>query len=127
MGEKKDIEEFQARFLMIINSLAYLGENIENWRQVNKVLQSLNSSWDPIVIHFQAIFATKDLDIDTFFGKLSVFQGLQKRKVKPEVFNEKNLALKVEKALKKMGKDYDSDEDEGDKELALVTKNLKKF
>ena len=91
------------------------------------MLQCLNSSWDPIAIHFQAISDTKNLDIDTFFGKLSAFQGLQKRKVKPEVLNEKTLALKVEKALKKMDKDYDSNEDEGDKELALVTKTLKKF
>ena len=30
MGEKEDIEDFLARFLMIINSLAYLGEHVEN-------------------------------------------------------------------------------------------------
>ena len=30
MGEKKSIEEFQARFLTLINSLAHLGEKIEN-------------------------------------------------------------------------------------------------
>ena len=48
MGEKESIEEFQGRFLTLINSLSYLGEMIENWKQVTKVLQSMNSSWDPI-------------------------------------------------------------------------------
>ena len=32
MGEKETIEELQARFLTLINSLAYLGERIENWK-----------------------------------------------------------------------------------------------
>ena len=30
MGENESIEEFQARFLTLINSLSYLGETIEN-------------------------------------------------------------------------------------------------
>ena len=30
MGEKESIEEFQARFLTLINSLSHLGEKIEN-------------------------------------------------------------------------------------------------
>ena len=53
MGDGESIEEFQARFLTLINSLSYLGEKIENWKQVTKVLQSLNHSWDPVAINFQ--------------------------------------------------------------------------
>ena len=44
MGVKESIKEFKARFLTLINSLSYLGERVENWKQVTKVLQSLNSS-----------------------------------------------------------------------------------
>ena len=38
MGEKESIEDFQARFLTLINSLSYFGEQVANWKQVNKVL-----------------------------------------------------------------------------------------
>ena len=30
--EKEEIEEFQARFITLINSLAHLGEEIPNWK-----------------------------------------------------------------------------------------------
>ena len=76
IGEKESTEEFKARFLTLINSLSYLGEMIENWKQVTKVLQSLNCSWDPITINFQTQAHTKDLDIDEFFEKLCAFSGL---------------------------------------------------
>ena len=42
---------------------------------------------------------TKKFDIDEFFGKLSAFQGLQKRKNEPVEVKNKSLALKVERAL----------------------------
>ena len=32
MGEKESIEDFQARFLTLINSLSYLGEQVANWK-----------------------------------------------------------------------------------------------
>ena len=32
MGEKESIEEFQARFLTLINYLSHQGEKIENWK-----------------------------------------------------------------------------------------------
>ena len=41
---------------------------------------------------------------------------------------KKSLTLKVEKALKNMSEDFDSDDEEcDDKELSSVTKTLKKF
>ena len=105
MGDGESIEEFQARFLTLINSLSYLGEKIENWKQITKVLQSLNHSWDPVVINFQTQAHTKDLDIDEFFEKLSAFARLQKHKDAPKISkdaNDKSLSLKVEKALRLM-------------------------
>ena len=75
MKDKEEIEEFQARFLALINSLERLGEDIPNWKQVTKVLHCLNKTQDPIAIHFQTQPTTKDLDIDEFFGRLSVFSG----------------------------------------------------
>ena len=79
MGEKEEIEDFQARFRSLINSFAYLGEKIANWKQVIKVLQSLNHSCDPVAIHFQTQSQTKELDIDEFFEMVSVLSVLQKR------------------------------------------------
>ena len=131
MGDKEEIEDFQARFLTLINSLSYLGEQVTNWKQVNKVLQSLNSSWNPIAINFQTQPHTKDLDIDEFFEKLCAFNGLQKRKEAPKLAKEakdKNLTLKVEKALRLMHDEGGlSEEDSKDEDMALITKGIKRF
>ena len=95
------------------------------------MLQSLNSSWDPIAINFQTQPHTKDLDIDEFFGKLCAFSSLQKRREASKLTKEdkdKNLALKVEKALCLMhdegGLSY---EDSRDTDMALITKGIKRF
>ena len=92
--------------MSLVNSLTYLGEEIPSWKQVTRVLQCLNKSWEPIALHFQTQPYTKKFDIDEFFGKLSAFQGLQKRKEDSVDVREKNLALKVEKALKSIVKTF---------------------
>ena len=131
MHEKETIEEFQTRFMSLVNSLTYIGEDIPSWKQVNRVLQCLNKSWEPIALHFQTQPHMKKFDIDEFFGKLIAFQGLQKRKEESEdvKVKEKNLALKVERALKSMSRDFQGGDDEDceDPELALSTKVMKKF
>ena len=38
MHEKETIEEFQTRFMSLVNSLTYLGEDIPSWKQVTLVL-----------------------------------------------------------------------------------------
>ena len=38
MHEKKTIEEFHTRFMSLVNSLTYLGENNPSWKQVTRVL-----------------------------------------------------------------------------------------
>ena len=40
MRDGEEIEDFHTRFTTTINNLSFLGETIENWRQVTKVLQS---------------------------------------------------------------------------------------
>ena len=131
MGDGESVEEFQARFLTLINSLSYLGEKIENWKQVTKVLQSLNHSWDPIVINFQTQAHTKDLDIDEFFRKLSAFAGLQKRKDATKLSkdaNDKSSSLKVEKALRLIhNEESPFKEDSTNIQIALITKGIKRF
>ena len=125
MHEKETIEEFQTRFMSLVNSLTYLGEDIPSWKQVTRVLYCLNKLWQPIALHFQTQPHTKKFDIDEFFEKLSAFQGLQKRKKEPTNVKEKekNLALKVERALKSMSHDFQGrdDEDCEDPELSLIT------
>ena len=117
--------------MSLINSLTYLGEDIPSWKHVTRVLQCLNKSWEPIALHFQTQPHTKKFDIDEFFGKLSAFQGLQKRKEEPVDVKEKekNLTLKVERALMSMSHDFQGGDDEDceDPDLALITKVMKKF
>ena len=83
-----------------------------------------------MAIHFQTQYRTKDLDIDEFFGKLSAFLGLQKRKEQPDFEKKKSPALKVEKVMKQMNNpsaEESDDEDMDDKELTLITRTRKKF
>ena len=95
------------------------------------MLQSLNSSWDLIAINFQTQAHTKDLDIDEFLEKLCAFSRLQKRREAPKLAKEakdKNLALKVEKALHLMHDEGGlSVEDSRDADLAFITKGIKRF
>ena len=128
MGEKKDIEDFHSRFLILVNGLAFLGEILPPWRQVTKVLQCLNSTWDPIANTLQANGNTKELDVEDLFGKLSSYMDVQKRKTQPKATNYKSLALMVEKALEKLtlGTENSADEEESD-DFALITKTIKKF
>ena len=79
MGEKEDIEDFHSRFLILVNGLAFLGEILPPWRQVTKVLQCLNSTWDPIANALQANGNTKEMDVEVLFGKLSSYMDNQKR------------------------------------------------
>ena len=73
MHEKETIKEFQTRFMSLVNSLTYLGEEILSWKQIAQVFQCLNKSWEPIAFHFQTQLHTKKFDIDEFFGMLSAF------------------------------------------------------
>ena len=54
---------------------------------------------------------------------------MHKRRDQPNLQKEKSLALKVEKVMKRLNipEENDSEDDEGDKELALITKSIKKF
>ena len=61
MKDKEEIGDFQTQFLTLINFLVHLGEEIPNWKQVTKVLQCLNKTWDLVAIHFQTQPTTKDL------------------------------------------------------------------
>ena len=71
----------------------------------------------------------KNLDIDEFFGSLSAFSGMQKRRDQPDLQKEKSFALMVEKVMKRMNihEEDDSEDDECDRELALITESIKKF
>ena len=55
---------------------------------------------------------------------------MQKRRDEPDLKNEKSLALKVEKFLKKITNPSNDDsdhEDESDRELTIITRTVKKF
>ena len=53
MHEKETIGEFQTRFMSLVNSLTYVGEEIPCWKQVTRILQCLNKLGEPIALHFQ--------------------------------------------------------------------------
>ena len=128
IGEREDIEDFHSRFLILVNGLAFLGEKLPPWRQIIKVLQCLNSTWDPIANALQENGNTKEMDVEDLFGKLSSYMDNQKRKTQPKTTKDKNLALIVEKALEKLtlGTENSADEEESD-DFALITKTIKKF
>ena len=62
---------------------------------------------------------------------MCAFSGLQKRREAPKLAKEakdKNLAIKVEKALRLIHDEEGlSDEDFGDADMALITKGIKRF
>ena len=86
----------------------------------------LNSKWEVLAASFQTSAETKNMTVEDIFGKLTSCAGIRKRKAAIKPVKERNVALMVEKALKKMVDD-DDDEEEEDEDVALVTKTIRNF
>ena len=122
MTETESLTEFYERLSDIANEYFALGEKLENNVLVRKIVRVLP---DRFQTKLTAIEEAKDLDtmkVEELMGSLQTFELNQqiRQKEKPSAPKEKSVALKSSKIK-------DSEEDDGDDELALLTKNFQKY
>ena len=92
MQEKELVQHFLSRVSGIINHMKSYGENISNETVVCKVLRSLTSKFDHVIV---AIEESKDLTTDTFdelMGSLLAYEGrlnMSHEKVEEKAFQVK--------------------------------------
>ena len=116
MHDDESLSEFYTKFCDIANESFVLGEKILETTLFRKIMRSLPDRFSSKVI---AIEEAKDLDsmkVDDLMGFLHAFEMTLKQRKK-----EKSIALKIVHE-----EEHSIEEDDGD-ELALLTKNFKKF
>ncbi|XP_055961809.1 uncharacterized protein LOC130015514 [Mercurialis annua] len=120
MQPNESIQELSTRLSNIVNGMKSLGENIREEELVKKVLRSLTDKWDSKV---DAIFEArnlKDYSLDELMGSLFTHELIKKGK--ESVFDKKK---KTDLALNTVNQESDSDNSE--EEIALMTRKFQKM
>ena len=116
MHDDESFSNFYTKLCDLSNEYFALGEKILETTLVRKIMRSLPDRFSSKV---SAIEEAKDLDsmkVEDLMGSLHTFEiTLKQRK------REKSIALKT------VHEEEDSSEEDNDDELALLTKNFKKF
>ena len=116
MHDDESLSEFYTKLCDIANESFVLGEKIPETTLVRKIMRSLPDRFSSKVI---AIEQAKDLDsmkVEDLMGSLCAFEMTLKQRKK-----EKSIAFKI------VHQDEDSNDDDNEDELALLTKNFKKL
>ena len=118
MKDGESLNDMVSRFTTVVNELVSLGKTITTEEKLDKLLRTLPSSWDMKVT---AIRESKDLEqmtLDELVGNLKTFETKAEGRRKGESSKEKNIAFKATN---------DKYSDSEDEEVALLTRNFKKF
>ena len=116
MNDNESLSNFYTKLCDLANESFALDEKISETTLVRKIIRSLPDKFSSKVI---AIEEAKDLDsmkVEDLMGSLRAFEMTLKQRKK-----EKSITLKT------MHEEEHSSEEEDEDELALLTKNFKKF
>ena len=116
MHDDESLSDVYTKLCDIANELFALGEKIPKTTLVRKIMKSIPDRFSSKVI---VIEEAKDLDsmkVEDLMGSFHAFVMILKQRTR-----EKSIALKI------VHEEEDSSEEDNDDELALLTKNFKKF
>ena len=128
METGEEIEGMISRFTMIINQLSALGKSISVSDQVKKILRSLPKEYRICTSTIKESKDVNTLQLDDLVGKLLDFEMEIKKDLREEEENRKKKSLALKSIAKVDESESSSGEDEnGDEDIALLTRNFKKF
>ncbi|GAV72230.1 DUF4219 domain-containing protein/UBN2 domain-containing protein [Cephalotus follicularis] len=123
MNENEDIKSMFSTFINIINALQALDKTYSNSEMVRKILRCLPKSW---MLKVTAIEEAKNLNIlplEDLLGSLMTHElSMQKKDDDEEKEKKKKKIVALKSSLIE-----DSEYDDENEELALITRKIKKF
>ena len=116
MHDDESLSNFYTKLCYIANELFVLGEKIPETILVRTIMRSLPDRLSSKVIVIEEAKDLNSMKVKDLMGSFCAFQMTLKKRKK-----EKSIALKT------VHEEKDSSEEDSDNELALLTKNFKKF
>ncbi|GAV67288.1 UBN2 domain-containing protein, partial [Cephalotus follicularis] len=128
MNENEDIKSMFTRFTNIINTLQFLDKTYTNNEMVRKILRCLPRSWMPKVTAVEEAKNLNILPLEDLLGSLMTRElSMQKKDDDEEKEKKKKKVVALKSSIIEDSDDNDDDDDDDDDELALFTRNFKKF
>ncbi|RZB46593.1 Heparanase-like protein 2 [Glycine soja] len=98
MEESESISDYFSRVLAVVNQLKRNGEDVDEVKVMEKILRTLNPSFDFIVTNIEENKDLKTMTIKQLMGSLQAYEEKQKRKIKQKEATEQLLQLNIKEA-----------------------------
>jgi hypothetical protein len=98
MEESESIFDYFSRVLAVVNQLKRNGKDVDEVKVMEKILHTLNPSFDFIVTNIEENRDLKTMNIKQLMGSLQAYEEKQKRKIKQKEAMEQLLQLNIKEA-----------------------------
>ncbi|XP_050896451.1 uncharacterized protein LOC127103227 [Lathyrus oleraceus] len=98
MEESESIFDYFSRVLAVVNQLKRNGKDVDEVKVMEKILHTLNPSFDFIVTNIEENRDLKTMTIEQLMGSLQAYEEKQKRKIKQKEAMEQLLQLNIKEA-----------------------------
>ncbi|XP_058745954.1 uncharacterized protein LOC131618815 [Vicia villosa] len=98
MEESELFSDYFSRVLAVVNQLKRNGEDVDDVKVMEKIIRTLNPSFDFIVTNIEENKDLKTMAIEQLMGSLQAYEEKQKRKTKQKEDIEKLLQLNIKEA-----------------------------
>jgi len=112
------------KFTKITNGLTSLGDGIDNYQKVRKVIWTLPPLWEVKATTLKELNDKEKMELISLIGNLKTHE--MERKVREEKAPEKKKMLAF-KSTPTISDEDDEEEEENDEDLSLIVKNVRRM